>query len=71
MNKRPKGSFKKLFKYMNIMLVIKLHQIAASKIVESTRMGRTFKIAWHSLLTTFVKLQAYVILADVLLFCLG
>jgi hypothetical protein len=56
---------------MNIMLVIKLHQIAASKIVESTRMGRTFKIAWHSLLTTFVKLQAYVILADVLLFCLG
>jgi hypothetical protein len=64
MNKRPKSRFKKLFKNMNILLVMKLHQITAPKIGESTRMGRTFQIAWHSLLTTLVKLQAYVNLAD-------
>jgi hypothetical protein len=71
MNKRPKSRFKKLLKNMNIVLVMKLHKITAPKISESTRMGRTFQIAWHSLLTTLVKLQAYVILADFLLFCLG
>jgi hypothetical protein len=71
MNKKPTSRFKKLLKNMNILLVMKLHQITAPKIGESTRMGRTFQIAWHSLLTTLVKLQAYVILADFLLFCLG
>ena len=46
MHKRPNSSFKKyteVFRNINALLVMKLHQLIAPEIGESTRMGRNFQ----------------------------